>query len=83
MAAVTITTQSRMHVLGDRRCKFYKLTIADTNTLTVAGLKNVQHCSVEPVASATAVGVSGIVGNVVTFTAGGTVTGATVAVFGN
>ena len=83
MAAVTVTTQSRPHVIGDRRMKFYTLTIADTNTLTVSGMKLVQHCSVEPVASATAVGVSSISANVVTFTAGGTVTGAKVAVFGN
>ncbi len=81
MAAATITATSRRVVMGDVVQYNYTLTVANTNTLTVQGMKSIKWVGItNPLATDTAGATWS--GNVITFATGGTITGMHVMVIG-
>lgn len=78
MAAQTPTNQMTRHVMGDLVARFATLsTVADADTLTIAGIGNIKDVIITPSATAGATNdpCASWSGNVITFHSGGTWSG--------
>lgn len=81
MAAVTVTARGRRSVIGDQVSYAFTVTAADTNTLTVPGVKSIKSVIITVPLSANEMAATWS-GNVITFATNGTITGANVTVLG-
>lgn len=82
MAAVTLVSQSRLHIAGDLCIRFYTITGSTGNTLQLTGQTNLDIVLVQPGSAITGYTQTtpGPQGAILTFTASGAITAETICV---